>query len=133
MIKKVSAFIVFDRGITSQKSLQNLKKLKIDALCGIAIRTTFKKILRPVTKKNQFVQLDNRVRINKNIFYVITQPYEIGEVKGTLAWCYNERQQRDLRESRYDEITNAQKLISENKPIKPRLEKFFDKEKKLIR
>ena len=57
----------------------------------------------------------------------------MGEVKGTLAWCYNERQQRDLRESRYDEITNAQKLISENKPIKPMLEKFFDREKKLIR
>jgi transposase len=128
-----SAFIVFDRGITSQKSLQNLKKLNMDALCGIAIRTTFKKILRSIIKKKQFVQIDNRVRINRNIFYVITQPYEIGEVKGTLAWCYNERQQRDLRESRYDEITNAQKLISENKPIKPGLEKFFDKEKNLIR
>ena len=128
-----SGFIIFDRGITSQKTLQNLEKLKFDVLCGVAIRTNFKKILRSIIKKRQFIQLDNRVRLNKNIFYVITQPYEMGEVEGTLAWCYNEKQQRDLRESRYDEITNAQKLISENKPIKPGLEKFFDKEKKLIR
>lgn len=128
-----SGFIIFDRGITSQKTLQNLKKLKFDTLCGVAIRTNFKKILRSIIKKRQFIQLDNRVRLNKNIFYVITQPYEMGEVKGTLVWCYNEKQQRDLRESRYDEITNAEKLISENKPIKPGLEKFFDKEKKLIR
>jgi len=128
-----SRFIIFDRGITSAKSLQNLKKLGFEPLCGIAIRTNFKKMLRAIIKKRQFVQLENRVRLNKNVFYVITQPYEIGEVKGILAWCYNEKQQRYLRESRYDEITNAQKLISENKPIKPGLEKFFSEDKKLIR
>ena len=128
-----TALIVFDRGITSQKALKNLKKLKYDVVCGVAIRTNLKTMLRSIIKRKQFILLDNRVQVNKNIFYVITQPYELGEVKGTLAWCYNERQQRDLRESRYDEITNAQKLIAENKPIKPGLERFFDNEKKLIR
>ena len=108
-------------------------KLKYDVVCGVAIRTNLKTMLRSIIKRKQFILLDNRVQVNKNIFYVITQPYELGEVKGTLAWCYNERQQRDLRESRYDEITNAQKLIAENKPIKPGLERFFDNEKKLIR
>ncbi len=130
-IKKV--LIVFDRGITSKETLKNLKKLKYDVVCGVPIRSNLKAILRPIIKMKQFILLDNRVQLNRNIFYVITQLHELGEVKGTLAWCYNERQQRDLRESRYDEITNAQKLISESKPIKPGLEKFFDKENKLIR
>ncbi len=128
-----AVFIVFDRGITSKKTLQNLKKLKYDVVCGVAIRANSKVILRSIIKQKQFILLDNRVQLNKNIFYVITQPHELGEVNGTLAWCYNEKQQRDLRESRYDEITNAQKLIAENKPIKPGLEKYFDKNRKLIR
>ena len=128
-----TVLIVFDRGITSKKSLKNLKKLNYDVVCGVAIHSNLKVTLRSVIKKKQFILLDNRVQLNENIFYVITQPHELGEVKGTLAWCYNEKQQRDLRESRYDEITNAQKLIAENNPIKPGLEKFFDKERKLIR
>ena len=131
--KIAKVLMVFDRGITSKSNLKYLEKLNYDVICGVAIRTNFKDILRPIIKKKQFVLLDNRVRINKNIFYVITQPHKLGEVKGTLAWCYNEKHQRDLRESRYDEITHAQQLIAENKPIKPGLEKFFNEENTLIR
>ncbi len=41
--------------------------------------------------------------------------------------CYNEQQKKDLRESRYDEISNAQKLLKENKSIKSGLKKYFYK------
>ena len=87
-----AVFIVFDRGITSKKTLQNLKKLKYDVVCGVTIRANSKVILRSIIKQKQFILLDNRVQLNKNIFYVITHPHELGEVNGTLAWCYNEKQ-----------------------------------------
>jgi len=39
---------------------------------------------------------------------------------------------KDLKESRYDEISNAQKLIVEGKQIKTGLEIFFDKKGNLL-
>jgi transposase len=64
---------------------------------------------------------------------VITIPYKIGTVKGTLALCYNRRKAIDLRESRYDEIQNAQELLAKKKSIKSGLEIFFDKRGHLIK
>jgi transposase len=54
-------------------------------------------------------------------------------VKGTLALCYNRRKAIDLRESRYDEIQNAQELLTKKKQIKIGLEIFFDKKGRLIK
>jgi hypothetical protein len=72
------------------------------------------------------VSYKNRVRLNKNIFYVVVQPYTLGDVKGTIAICFNEQQRKDLRESLYDELHEAQRLLSQSKTIKSGLEKYFD-------
>ncbi|OGK00678.1 MAG: hypothetical protein A2350_00590 [Candidatus Raymondbacteria bacterium RifOxyB12_full_50_8] len=78
-------------------------------------------------------QFDNRVRLNETIFYVITKPFRIGGVQGELALCFNERQQRKLKESRYDEIVEAQALIKNKKVFKAGLEKYFDKNGEILK
>jgi transposase len=47
-------------------------------------------------------------------------------VHGQLALCLNERRQRDLRESRRDEILHAEKPLAQGRSIKPGLERFLD-------
>jgi len=62
----------------------------------------------------------------------MTIPHTIEATEGTLAICFNEQQKRDLHESRYDEIINAQKLLGENKEIKAGLEKYFSSSGKIL-
>jgi transposase len=60
------------------------------------------------------------------------RPYTIADVSGKLVMCLNEQQRKDLRESRYDEINNAQKLLQQGKTIKHGLEKYFDSKGNVI-
>ena len=87
-----SGFIVFDRGITSGKNLKDLKNLDWEVVCGMALHSGLKQLLRALIRKDPFVRFENRVRLNKSIFYVIIQPYELEGINGTLAWCFNEPQ-----------------------------------------
>ena len=128
-----SGLIIYDRGITSADNIGVFHDLHWDTLCGVPIRDSLKKKLRPFIKKKDFTCIDNRVKCNKTIFYVVTIPYKMGNVKGTLALCYNRRKQIDLRESRYDEIKNAETLLSRKKSIKSGLEIFFDRKGRIIK
>ena len=42
------------------------------------------------------VDFKNRVKLNKTVFYVVSRPYSIGKVNGTIAFCYNEQLKSDL-------------------------------------
>lgn len=128
-----SGLIIYDRGITSAENIEVFNDLNWDTLCGVPIRDGIKAKLRPFIKKKNFTSIDNRVKCNKTIFYVVTIPYKIGKVKGTLAICFNKRKATDLRESRYDEIKNAQELLARKKTVKNGLEIFFDKKGRLIK
>ncbi len=123
---------VYDRGITSGRNILDVKALKWDTLCGVAFNPMLEKIWRQVLSKGGLTHFDNRVRLNETIFYVITRPYTIGGVRGELALCFNERQQRKLKESRYDEITEAQELLKNKKAVKAGLEKYFDKNGEIL-
>ena len=72
------------------------------------------------------MQLPNRQRVGQTIFYTRLRPYQVDGVRGHLALCLNERQQRDARESRRDEVLYAEQLLAQGKSIKPGLERFFD-------
>src|SRR5439155_22516022 len=74
----------------------------------------------------QLLQLPYRQRVGQTVFYARRRPYQLDGVRGQLALCLNERLQRDLRESRRDEILYAQKLLAQGQAIKPGLERFFD-------
>ena len=78
-----------------------------------------KKFWRPWADPQQLMQLPHRHRVGQTVFYTLLRPYQMDGVRGHLALCLNERQQRDARESRRDEILYAQKLLAQGKSIKP--------------
>ena len=125
--------IVFDRGITSKSNQIEIEKLSWKVVCGVPIKESLKRFLRPIIADTEFVSYKNRVRLNKTVFYIVVKPYTLGEVKGTIAICFNEQQRKDLRESRYDDLREAHRLLAQSKTIKSGLEKYFDsKTKKLL-
>lgn len=124
--------IIFDRGIGSKNNYNYIKDLKWNVLCGLPLNSPLKKIIRDINAKDSVLQYTNRVRLKKAVFYVVTRNYPIGGVKGTVAVCFNERLKRNLKESRYDEMVNAEKLLAEGKSIKSELTRYFDKHGKLL-
>jgi len=124
--------VIYDRGIASAQNLRDTRALHWDTLCGLPIRGKLQETVRSLVRRHPFVKMANRVRLNKTVFYVVTTPYRIEGVKGTLAVCFNEQQQRELRESRYDEILHAQPLQPQGKALKPGLEKFFSPQGTLL-
>lgn len=126
-----SGTLVFDRGVSSKRNQLDIMKLKWKVLCGLPIGIELKRILRAMIKDRHFLNLKNRVKLNSTVFYVEVVPYSIAGVKGKLAFCFNERKSRTLKESRYDEIMHAKKMISEGKDTKEGLQVFFRKDGKL--
>ncbi len=123
-----SGTVVYDRGITSGNNIKQAKNLGWETVCGIASNEVLKKITRILISNKKFIDFNNRIKLNDNIFYVISQDYTIGDTHGLLLICFNEAKAKDLRESRYDEIQNAQILKLKSEPVKEELEKYFTKE-----
>jgi len=121
-------YIVFDRGISSKKNQAEITSLNWKVICGLPLNPVLKRFLSPFMAKNEFLRYKNRVRLKKTIFYAVARPYTLGDVPGKLVMCLNEQQRKDLRESRYDEIHNAEKLLRQGKGIKQGLERFLDAE-----
>ena len=123
--------VIYDRGIASGENLRETKKIGWDTLCGLPLRGSLVPVVRRLAEANRFVQIDNRVRLRNNVFYAVDAPYTIEGVRGALTLCFNERQQRDRRESRYDEIEHAQQLLANGKSIKAGMEKYFTRQGRL--
>jgi transposase len=117
---------IYDRGIVSGRNLMDIKHLRWDTLCGVPLNAALKKFWRPWADPRQLVQLPHRHRVGQTIFYTCLQPYELDDVSGHLALCFNERLQREVRESRRDEVLYAQSQLAEGKRIKPGLDRYFD-------
>lgn len=127
-----NGLIVFDRGISSHKNQNDILRLQWKVLCGLSLNNALKRALRGLIAHEDFLKYRNRVRSNKTVFYVIAQPYTLGDIRGKLAFCFNERLRRDIRESRYDEIAHAQQLLENGKSIKPGMEKFFGRDGRVL-
>jgi transposase len=119
--------IVFDRGISSEPNQREIKRMGWKVLCGLPLTSTLKKIARRISSDKDFASYKNRVKLNGNVFYSVAMPYEIAGVKGKIAICFNEQRKREVKESRYDEIFNAEILLKNRKRIKSGLEKYFDR------
>jgi len=124
-IKK--GIVVYDRGIVSAKNITETKAIHWDTLCGLPIKAGLAQKIRPIISEEEFIHIDNRVKLGKSVFYVVTTPFKIEDVEGTLAVCFNEQQRRLLRESRYDEVEYAKQLLASGKAIKPGMSRFFTK------
>lgn len=127
-----SGTLIYDRGITSSRNVADIKGLNWETLCGLALTENVKAFWRPVIRKSNRLELEDRVQLNKTTFYVTARPYFLDKIKGDLHLCFNARQQLDLRDSRRDEIVHAQQLLREDKAIKSGLEKYFDQKGNII-
>lgn len=127
-----AGLFIYDRGIVSGRNLNDIKRLHWDTLCGLPLNATLKKFWRPWAKSPVLMQLPHRQRVGQTVFYTCLKPYQLDGVRGRLALCLNERLQRDVRESRRDEILHAEALLREGKSIKPGLERFFDTHGNLV-
>jgi len=123
---------IYDRGIVSGRNLKDIKRLGWDTLCGIPLQPNLKKFWRPFADPHPLLQMRYRQRVGQTVFYALLRPYQLDGVRGQLALCLNERQQRDLRESRRDEILYAQKLLAQGQAIKPGLQRFLDSRGRLL-
>ncbi len=123
---------IYDRGIVSGRNIKDIKHLHWETLCGVPLNPSLKKFWRRWADPQQLMQLAHRQRVGHTVFYTCLRPYQLDGVPGKLALCLNERQQRDARESRRDEVLQAQKLLAQGKSIKPGLERFFDSRGNLL-
>lgn len=130
---KPGGLCIYDRGITSGRNLLDVKALKWNTLCGVAFNPKLERLWRGVLSEGNLDKYDNHVRLNDSVFFVVTRRYKIGKVRGELALCFNALKQRRLRDSRYDEIREAQELLSKKEEIKNGLRRFFDAHGRLIK
>ena len=121
-----SGILVYDRGISSADNIEYAKKVGFDTLCGLPMNNKLKILLRSL-KKNSIINISNRVKTSNTVFYAISHNYKIGTISGNVVFCFNEKKHRALRESRYDEIMAAEKLLKKNKKIKEGMNKYFNK------
>jgi len=127
-----SGLMIFDRGISSKKNQLDIRDLNWQVLCGLPLDRGLKKVLREILSESDFLAFRNRVKLNKTRFYVKTLPHCLAGITGKLAFCLNEKKKRELKESRYDEIENAQLLLKGGKPIKAGLNKFFGQDGRIF-
>jgi len=123
-----SGTIIYDRGITSGKNVADIQALEWNTIGGIPLTPPVQKFWRPLLRKQSArLPLADLVQLNQTNFYVTARPYSVGQVPGTLYLCFNARQQLNVRDSRREEIVQAQPLVRAGKAIKAGLHKYFDR------
>lgn len=119
--------IVWDRGCTSEDNLITAKKAGFEVICGLAIKQNVQKEVDQIlTKKEQLIQLKNRIRLKNTILYCTKQKYTYGKIKGHLVLCYNEEKARINKEKRIDEIYKAQEKIRKHKEVSEGIKEYFN-------
>ena len=118
--------IIWDRGVTSETNILDAKKAGFEVICGLAIKQDVqRKVDKILNKKEEFMQLKNRVRLKNTILYCNQQKYSYGNVRGQLMLCFNEETARINREKRIDQINKAKALLQQKKPISEGISKFI--------
>jgi len=117
--------VIYDRGIASSENIAQTRAIGWETLCGMPIRGHLVQIVRQTVGREKLVQLGNRVRLRSAVFYGVQIEHRMGATPGWLSICYNPAQQRELRESRYDEIEQARFLLGQGKAIKAGMGKYF--------
>ena len=124
--------VVFDRGISSGPNQNDIEKLGWKVLCGLPMNSVLKRAVTKIAAKKEFTTYKNRVKLNGSVFYTTEMPHEIAGVRGKIAICFNEARKREIKESRYDEISRAETLLAKGKRIKDGLRKYFDRKGNLL-
>jgi len=118
-------FMVWDRGVTSEKNILDAKHAGFEVICGLAIKQNVKKHVDKIMKNESFLKLKNRVRLKKTVLYCLKQKYKYGSINGYIVVCFNEETARLNKEKRIDNIYKAKELLKKNKPISEGIKKYF--------
>lgn len=127
-----SGIAVMDRGVTSGENTDFLMGKQWKVLCGIKLDDGIRKILGKDFQSQDTCKLENRIRMNRTIFYSNERPYQHGKTRGRLISCFNRRKAQDAEESRYDEIQAAECRLLKGKTIKPEIKPFFGNNGKVL-
>lgn len=118
--------IIWDRGVTSEQNILDAKKAGFEVICGLAIKQDVQRFVDKILqKKEEFMQLKNRVRLKNTILYCTQQKYNYGDVSGQLVLCFNEEKARINKEKRIDQINKARVLLQQKKTISEGIQEFF--------
>lgn len=121
--------IIWDRGVTSETNIIDAKRAGFEIICGVAIKQDIKKnVNKIIEKKEEQMQLKNRIRLKNTVLYCVKQKYYYGKIKGQLVLCFNEDKARINKEKRIDLINKAQELIKQKKPISEEIRSFFNED-----
>lgn len=119
--------IVWDRGVTSEVNILDAKRAGFEVICGLAIKQDVQRFVDKIlNKKEDFMQLKNRVRLKNTILYCTLQKYRYGSINGQLVLCFNEEKARINKEKRIDQINKSKELLQRKKPISEVIKKFFN-------
>lgn len=120
------AFLIWDKGVTSEKNLLDAKRIGFNLICGLPIKKDVEKKVQQMIKKNKFIQLKNRIRLKNTVLYCIKQKYAYGTIRGQLALCFNEETARINREKRIDRLEEAKENLKAKKEIPEDLKQYFN-------
>lgn len=119
-------FIVWDRGISSEENILDARKAGFHVICGLSIRLDIKKFVNEIKEQEDFLKLDNRIRLKKSVFYCVKQKFKYTSINGYAVICYNEEMARFNKEKLLDNIYKAKDYLEKNKPIPEYLKKYFN-------
>lgn len=124
--------LVWDRGVTSKDNIIDAKRAGFEVICGLAIKQDVqKRVDKLLSKKDEFMQLKNRVRLKNTVLYCRKQKYRYGGVIGQLVLCYNEEKARINKEKRIDHLKKTQELLQKRKPTPDEVKKYFNQDNTL--
>jgi len=119
------AFLIWDRGVSSEVNIIDAKKSGFDVICGLAIKQDLKIAVDEFVVKNEFIQLKNRIRLKNAVIYCIKQKYSYGKINGHIVLCFNDETARINREKRIDAVQKAKELLTRGKPVPDGVKKYF--------
>lgn len=119
------AFLIWDRGVSSEENIIDAKKAGFDVICGLAIKQDLKITVDECIAKKEFIQLKNRIRLQNAVVYCIKQKYSYGKIKGHIVLCFNDETARVNREKRIDAVQRAKELMERRKPVPDSVKKYF--------
>jgi transposase len=123
------AFLVWDKGVSSEVNIVDAKRTGFDIICGLAIKQKLKNKVDGLIDKKKFIQLKNRIRLQNTVIYCIKQKYTYGKISGNIVLCFNEETARINRERRIDNVNRAKELMDKKKSIPFGVQKYFRGEK----
>jgi len=102
-----NAFLVWDKGGTSENNILDAKKAGFDVICGLPLKQGAKEFAGKIIDEGGQTKLKNRVKLKNTVMYCRKQKYRYGKINGWVFICFNEEAARLNKEKRIDMAQKA--------------------------